>query len=65
MAGTQVGRIIGHLRRVVRPESTGGQGDARLLERWTQARDEAAFEVLPWRHGPLVLHVCGRLLPRA
>jgi RNA polymerase sigma factor (sigma-70 family) len=36
--------------------------DAELLERFVRQRDEAAFEVLVWRHGPLVLGVCRRLL---
>jgi len=36
--------------------------DVNLLERFVTSRDEAAFEVLVWRHGPLVLNVCRRLL---
>jgi RNA polymerase sigma factor (sigma-70 family) len=37
--------------------------DADLLERFRRERNEAAFTVLMERHGPLVLRVCGRLLP--
>jgi RNA polymerase sigma factor (sigma-70 family) len=41
----------------------GGQlSDAQLLERFVVARDEAAFESLLWRHGPMVLALCRRLL---
>lgn len=40
----------------------GPRGDAQLLERFVRARDEAAFESLLWRHGPMVLALCGRLL---
>src|SRR5262249_29898323 len=41
----------------------GGQlTDAQLLERFVLARDEAAFESLLWRHGPMVLALCRRLL---
>ncbi len=36
--------------------------DAQLLERFVRTRDEAAFELLVWRHGPMVLAVCKRLL---
>jgi RNA polymerase sigma factor (sigma-70 family) len=41
----------------------GGQlSDAQLLERFVRAKDEAAFESLLWRHGPMVLALCQRLL---
>jgi RNA polymerase sigma factor (sigma-70 family) len=36
--------------------------DAELLDRWLALRDEAAFEVLLWRHGPMILGVCRRVL---
>jgi RNA polymerase sigma factor (sigma-70 family) len=39
-----------------------GLGEAQLLERYAQKRDEAAFEALVARHGPLVLGVCRRWL---
>jgi RNA polymerase sigma factor (sigma-70 family) len=39
-----------------------GLGDAELLRRFVCRRDEAAFEVLVWRHGPMVLGVCRRVL---
>ncbi len=42
----------------------GALTDAQLLERFVRQRDKAAFELLVWRHGPLVLGVCRRLLRR-
>jgi RNA polymerase sigma factor (sigma-70 family) len=33
-----------------------------LLERFVRLREEAAFEVLVWRHGPLVLKICRDVL---
>src|SRR3954464_10241193 len=39
-----------------------GAGDAALLERFVAWRDEAAFELLVYRHGPMVRGVCQRLL---
>jgi RNA polymerase sigma factor (sigma-70 family) len=42
----------------------GGLDDADLLRRFANDRDEAAFEVLLWRYGPLVLAVCRRMLRR-
>ena len=46
---------------MVRPQD-GGLTDAHLLERYVRDGDEAAFEVLAWRHGPMVLSVCRRVL---
>jgi RNA polymerase sigma factor (sigma-70 family) len=54
--------ILRHLRRVVVRHGDGGLDDAQLLERFASQRDEAAFEVLVWRHGPMVLGVGRRVL---
>jgi RNA polymerase sigma factor (sigma-70 family) len=62
MSGTQLHSFISRLRRVVQPEGRGELTDAQLLERFIRSRDEAAFEVLVWRYGLLVLNVCRRLL---
>lgn len=37
--------------------------DAALVERFARQRDEAAFQALIERHGPMVLRLCRRLLP--
>jgi RNA polymerase sigma factor (sigma-70 family) len=39
--------------------------DALLLERFLQTQDEAAFELLTWRHGAMVYGVCQRILRHA
>ncbi len=62
MAGRHLRTLIQHLRRCVCPHGEDTLSDTQLLERWVQQRDEAAFEVLLWRHGPMVLSVCRRLL---
>src|SRR5262245_5809792 len=64
MPTAQLGTFLRSLcrRRGIPP---GGLSDARLLERWLDARDEAAFELLVWRHGPAVLGLCRRLLADA
>lgn len=52
--------LIARLRRT--GDEAGGPSDARLLERYVQARDDAAFELLVWRHGALVLATARRCL---
>ena len=45
--------------------SCSGLTDAELIDQFTRSRDEAselAFTVLVERHGPIVLHVCRRVL---
>ncbi|HKI30904.1 MAG TPA: RNA polymerase sigma factor [Gemmataceae bacterium] len=62
MPNAPLQNVIHHLRRVVSREKTGDLTDAQLLDDFVQRRDEAAFELLVWRHAALVLGVCRRLL---
>jgi RNA polymerase sigma factor (sigma-70 family) len=62
MAGGQLDAVMRRLRHLAEPWGAGGLSDAQLLERWVAGRDEAAFEVLVWRHGPMVLNVCRRVV---
>src|SRR6516164_6332638 len=39
-----------------------GPSDAQLLQRFLNDHDESAFELLVWRHGPMVQGVCRRVL---
>ncbi len=52
------------LRRVASRHARDEQADAQLLARFVRQGDEAAFEVLVHRHGPMVWGVCRRLLTR-
>src|SRR2546423_13758494 len=54
--------LIRRLRRAAGPPGEGAPTDGQLLGRWVARRDEAAFELLLWRHGPMVLGTCRRLL---
>jgi RNA polymerase sigma factor (sigma-70 family) len=61
MAGTQAATILRHVRGLT-AGLAGEVSDRELLERYTTAGEEAAFEALMRRHGPLVLGVCRRVL---
>ena len=50
--------------RVFRDGTLTGLSDRQLLDRFVEDRAEAAFEAILLRHGPMVLDVCRRLLPR-
>jgi RNA polymerase sigma factor (sigma-70 family) len=50
------------IRRLIRPPSGDAVPDAELLRRFAEGRDQAAFELLVWRHGGMVLGVCRRVL---
>jgi RNA polymerase sigma factor (sigma-70 family) len=55
LAMKQIGRLF-------RDGTSVGLGDGDLLARFVARRDEAAFEALVSRHGPMVLGVCRRML---
>jgi RNA polymerase sigma factor (sigma-70 family) len=54
--------LVRHIRRIALKAEAADLEDSQLLERFLAQRDEAAFEVLLRRHGPMVLGVCRRLL---
>src|SRR6516164_4379781 len=54
-------RIVEYLHRVL-PAPDGGPTDAQVLRRFVTQRDDDAFAVLVYRHGPMVWGVCQRVL---
>jgi RNA polymerase sigma factor (sigma-70 family) len=62
MNETRAASLYRLLAGLTRGEATGGLPDAELLSRFLAARDEAAFELLVWRHGAMVLGLCRRVL---
>jgi RNA polymerase sigma factor (sigma-70 family) len=54
--------MLRHLRRASGLRDAAELADGPLLERFLARRDEAAFEALVKRHGPMVLGVCRRVL---
>ena len=65
MAIGQVRQVLSHLRKALTTCQETGATDGELLERFYVSRDEAAFELLVWRHHRMVLGVCSRILADA
>jgi RNA polymerase sigma-70 factor (ECF subfamily) len=54
--------VLRHLQRTTLRQHGAGLPDAVLLEMFIAQREEACFEALVRRHGPMVLGVCRRIL---
>jgi RNA polymerase sigma factor (sigma-70 family) len=54
--------VLGRLRAAALVRQAAERSDGQLLEAYVARREEAAFEALVRRHGPMVLGVCRRLL---
>jgi RNA polymerase sigma factor (sigma-70 family) len=61
-AGESRQPVLQYLRRVHASASGATVADAELLRRYATFRDEAAFELLVWRHGAMVQRVCRAVL---
>jgi RNA polymerase sigma factor (sigma-70 family) len=59
---TTLNTMMRQLRRVARLQEGVGQTDAELLDSFVGQRDEAAFDTLVRRHGPMVFGVCRRVV---
>jgi RNA polymerase sigma factor (sigma-70 family) len=51
-----------NIDRLMRQPGVPGVGDGELLSRFRDHADQAAFELLVHRHGPMILGLCRRLL---
>src|SRR4051794_419582 len=65
MSDEPLRRLLQSLRQWSERSGEAVLSDAELLERFRTWRDQAAFELLLWRHGPMILGVCRRLLADA
>jgi RNA polymerase sigma factor (sigma-70 family) len=63
MAGGRSGAVFHQIRRIFGAGSVRGLDEGQLLARFVETRDEAAFEGLVARFGPMVLGVCRQLIP--
>ena len=55
------GSVLQYVRHLWQRSATGVT-DGQLLQRFVDNRDEAAFELLLWRHQRMVFSVCRRVL---
>ena len=62
LRGASSGVLFCQLERLFAQGTASGLTEGELLERFVSRRDEAAFEALVARHGPMVLGVCRHLL---
>src|SRR3954467_2871445 len=62
MASRHYGEVLQQIQRLFHGGSVGGLTEWQLLDRYANNRDEAAFEALVARHGPMARGVCRRLL---
>jgi RNA polymerase sigma factor (sigma-70 family) len=62
MATAQMDTVLRHLRRAVLRQDGAGWTDGQLLASFIDQKDEAAFEALVRRHGPMVFGVCRRVI---
>jgi hypothetical protein len=62
MATHTMTRFFHHLRRTMLLKESSGLSDGQLLQCFLARREEAAFEAIVQRHGPMVLGVCRRVL---
>jgi RNA polymerase sigma factor (sigma-70 family) len=62
MATAQLAAVVRRIRGRVADSKVGEQSDGALLRAYLGHGDQAAFEALLLRHGPMVLRVCRRAL---
>src|SRR5262245_12243855 len=62
MPDTQVSRALENVGRALSRQEGASRSDAQLLASFVERREEAAFEAIVRRHGPLVWGVCRRVL---
>jgi RNA polymerase sigma factor (sigma-70 family) len=62
MSSSTLAAGLRHLRRKLAAQQRSSDSDEQLLHAFLTRRDDSAFAALMRRHGPMVLHVCRRVL---
>jgi len=58
MAERRFAGVLRQIRRLIDAPAGEGLTDGQLVDRFAASQDQAAFELLLHRHGPMVLNVC-------
>ncbi len=64
MPNKPLNALIRQMRVSTQPPASQELSDSELLDRFVQRCDQAAFELLVWRHGTMVFNLCLRVLHR-
>jgi RNA polymerase sigma factor (sigma-70 family) len=64
MAAAQPDILLRYIRKLRAAYGSEQLSDRELLRRFAESNDQAAFELLMRRHGPMVLRLCRRILPQ-
>jgi len=63
MAAPHLDHLLRYIRKIAGPGAGfGAVSDAEALRRFVSQRDEAAFALLVWRHGAMVMNLCRGVL---
>jgi RNA polymerase sigma factor (sigma-70 family) len=62
MSRSTLALVVHHLRAKLACQERSEKSDEQLLHAFTTHHNDASFAVLVHRHGPMVLHVCRRVL---
>lgn len=62
MSSASLSTLVQYFRRSAERDGVHALPDEQLLSRWLQNHDEAAFELLLWRHAPMLVGLCQRML---
>ncbi len=62
MTGRHFGAVVRRIERIFVAGTVAGLSEGELLERFATRGDEAAFEAILARHGPMVLGICRQIL---
>jgi RNA polymerase sigma factor (sigma-70 family) len=62
MATCQLSKLINHVHKTMLRQEAARLNDAQLLQCYVRGREDAIFDAIVRRHGPMVMGICRRIL---